>query len=430
MKGKDIIAMSVKEFKRLHVIKKVLDKELTQIKAAVVLELTERQVRRVVRRVRKEGDKGITHKSRGKPSGRRFPEEIKGRVIRLYRDKYPDFGPVFANEKLREVEAIEVSDQTLRNWLIEAGLWQRTRKVKTHRQWRERKEYFGEMVQMDGSHHDWLEGRGPKLVLMGCIDDATNNVYGRFYDYEGTLPAMDSFKRYARRYGLPHGVYLDRHSTYKSTAKPTIEDDLAGRQPQSQFERALDELGVRVIHATSPQAKGRIERSFRTLQDRLVKEMRLAGIKTKDEANEFLKGYLSVHNRRFGVAPAKQGDLHRPIPQGLDLNKVLCIKTKRALRNDFTIAHDKRLYQILDHVNTKGVIVEERMDGRILITYNGMVLRFKEIFARPEKPKKPFTYKPRKRHIPPKDHPWRNYPLPLKNRTFLLWQKQDISKCG
>ncbi len=252
----DIIVMSAEELKRLHVINSVMERQMTQAKAAEILGLSTRQIKRAVRRVRSAGGKGIVHRLRGKPSNRRFPEGLRQKVICLYKKKYPDFGITFANEKLREIDAIEVSGQTLRNWLIEAGLWQKTRKIKKHRQWRERKEYFGEMVQMDGSHHDWLEGRGPWLVLMGYIDDATNNVYGRFYDYEGTLPAMESFKRYARRYGLPQSVYLDRHSTYKSAAKPTIEDDLAGTPPQSQFERALDELGVRVIHATSPQAKG------------------------------------------------------------------------------------------------------------------------------------------------------------------------------
>lgn len=416
----DVIVMSAKELRRLHVIHRVLEKRLRQAKAAEILGVSTRQVKRIVKRVRKDGDRGIIHGGRGKPSNRRLSEGLRRKVMDLYGKKYPDFGITFANEKIREMDGIEISDQTLRNWLIEDGLWQKVRKARKHRQWRERKEYFGEMVQMDGSHHDWLEGRGPELVLMSHIDDATNNVFGRFYDYEGTMPAMDSFRRYVRRYGLPQSVYIDRHTTYKSTGKLTPEEELEGmEEPQSQFERALKELGVHVIHATSPQAKGRIERSFRTLQDRLVKEMRLAGIKTGDEANEFLKGYLPVHNRRFKVAPAKAGDLHRPIPGGLDMNEVLCIKTKRTLRNDFTIAHDKRLYQISERISTKGVIVEERTDGKMLIKHNGRALRFKEVATRPlkEKPSKPF--KIRKKHIPPKDHPWRRYPPYPKKGTFL-----------
>lgn len=416
----DIIVMSARELKRLHVICKVLERRLTRAKAAEILRLSTRQIKRLVKRVRGAGDKGIIHGLRGKRSNRKLPDDLKQKVIDLYKKKYPDFGIIFANEKLREMDAIEISNQTLRNWLIETGLWQKTRKVKTHRQWRERKAYFGEMVQMDGSQHAWLEDRGHKMVLMACIDDATNNIYGRFYDYEGAIPAMDCFKRYIKRYGLPQSLYIDKHTTYKSPRQLTPEEELEGvTEPLSAFGMALKGLGVERIHANSPQAKGRIERLFETLQDRLVKEMRLAGIKTKDEANEFLKWYLPVHNRRFGVAPAKKGDLHRPAPVGIDLNKVLCIRTKRALRNDFTVAHNKRLYQILDMVSAKSAVVEERTDGRTLITHNGRVLRFKEILSRPERPKKPFIYKSRKKYIPSQDHPWRkSSPYPKKG-TFL-----------
>jgi len=285
MLGGDIILMSGEELRRLGVIRRVLEGGMRQAKAAGILGLSERQVRRIVKRVGQEGDRGIIHKSRGRWSNRRLTEGLKERVLGVYREKYPDFGPTFASEKLEEVDGIKLGVQTLRNWLLEAGLWQKRRKGRRHRRWRQRKEYRGEMIQMDGSHHDWLEGRGSELVLMGYIDDATNNVLGRFYDYEGTLPAMDSFQRYVRRYGLPQSVYLDRHTTYKSTAKPTLEDELGGRKAMSQFERALEELGVKVIHANSPQAKGRIERLFGTFQDRLIKEMRLKDIKTKEQAN-------------------------------------------------------------------------------------------------------------------------------------------------
>lgn len=424
MAGKDIISMSQKELKRLHVIRKVLDGELYQVEAAGILSLSSRQVGRLTKRVRVEGDMGLAHKSRGRPSGREFPEEVKDLVIRLYRDKYQGFGPTLAGEKLFERDGIKLNDETLRLWLMKSGDWKKGRKKRTHRQWRERKAHFGEMLQMDGSHHDWLEGRGPELVLMGCIDDATNNVYGRFYDYEGTMPAMDSFKRYARKYGLPQSVYLDRHTTYKSTRELTPEEELKGQaEPLSQFERALKELGVKVIHAMSPQAKGRVERLFKTLQDRLVKEMRLVGIKTKEEANRFLTGYLPRHNKRFGRKPAMDANLHSPLAKGFDMDGVLCVKTQRALRNDFTVAHEGRLYQILDCVNAKRVMVEERLNGSMLITHNNRALRFKEILSRPERPKRPFTYKPRKKHIPPKDHPWRRYPINHKKPDISILAK-------
>src|SRR3989338_8208657 len=281
MAGEDIIMVSQRELKRLHIIQKVLNEKLSQVEASEVLLISSRQIRRLVKEVRKEGDRGIAHKSRGKASNRAIAREIKEKAIGLYREKYKGFGPTLLSEKLLELEGIKISKETLRNWLIETGDWEKVRKSRTHRQWRERKHYFGEMVQMDGSHHDWLEGRGSELVLMAYIDDATNRIYARFYDYEGTIPAMESFKHYILKYGIPMSVYLDRHSTYKSTGKPTIEDELANKMPKSQFERALEELGVRVIHAYSPQAKGRIERLFKTLQDRLVKEMRLKGINTK-----------------------------------------------------------------------------------------------------------------------------------------------------
>ena len=274
MAGKDIIMLSQEELKRLHVVKKILEGVLKQVEAAAILILSDRQVRRVVRKVKTEGDRGIIHGSRGRPSNNRFASEVKDRAIRLYQEKYNDFGPTLFSEKLYEVNGLKISDETLRNWLIQSGDWQKARKRKTHRKWPERKRHYGEMIQMDGSHHNWLEDRCPdELVLMGCIDDATNKIFGRFYEYEGTMPAMDCFKRYPGLYGLPISVYLDRHTTYKSNAKPTIEDDLLDRKPMSQFERAMEELGVRVIHALSPQAKGRIERLFKTLQSLPLKAL-------------------------------------------------------------------------------------------------------------------------------------------------------------
>jgi hypothetical protein len=208
-------------------------------------------------------------------------------------------------EKLLELERIEVSKETVRTWLIDAGQWKKGRKVRTHRQWRERKICFGEMLQLDGSHHDWFEGRRPKCVLMAYIDDATSKVYGRFYEHEGTIPAMDSFKRYIRKYGIPMSLYMDKHTTYTSTAEPSIEDQINGTMPLSEFGRALTELAVKIIHAHSPQAKGRIERLFKTLQDRLLKELTIRGINTIDEANRYLDTYLSAHNKRF--APQSEG---------------------------------------------------------------------------------------------------------------------------
>lgn len=407
MAERDILTMSQKELKRLHVIHKVIEGSLTQVRAAEIILLSERQIRRIVKRIEAEGDKGIQHRSRDKGSNRKAPKKLVERVRHLYQERFRGFGPTLTAEKLSELEGIQVSKESVRTWLMESGQWQKRRKVGTHRHWRERKSCFGEMLQLDGSHHDWFEGRRPKCVLMAYIDDATSRVYGRFYEYEGTIPAMDSFKRYIKKYGIPMSVYMDKHTTYKSTAEPSIEDEINGTTPLSEFGRALTELEVKLIHAHSPQAKGRIERLFKTLQDRLVKEMTLRGINTIEEANRYLDTYLSVYNKRFAVMAKEQDNLHREIPRGLNLDKVLCIRTVRTLRNDFTIAHNGKLYQVESHVRTKEVTVEERVDGKMIITLNGVSLEYRQITERPEKQQQSVA-KPRRSsaHPPSANHPW------------------------
>jgi len=414
MGRRGIIAMSVGEATRLHVVRKVLEKQITQAEAATLVGICLRQFQRVVRRIRAEGDQGICHRARGRTPNNRIPERVKARIIELCRGRYREFGPTLASEKLLEKNRLKVSAETLRTWLLEAGLPYRKRRKRPHRQWRERKACRGAMVQLDGSHHDWFEGRGPACVLMGYVDDATGEVYARFYAYEGTLPAMDSFKRYIRRYGIPQSVYLDRHSTYKATVHhQTIEDQLEDRPSLSHFERSLQELGVTVIHAYSPQAKGRVERLFGTFQDRLVKEMRLEGISTQEEGNALLEAYLPKYNRQFRVAPAQDTDLHRPFRNKRQLDRILSIRTERTLRNDFTIAHNKRLYQIKNNVRVKKVIVEERTDGSMRILHNSQRLRYQEITARPERePRRKEFQKVWERKKPARNHLWRSsYPF-------------------
>jgi len=410
MTGEDMIVARPKELRNLYVIRKVLDKEISQKKASEILFLSSRQIRRIIKRVRVEGDKGVVHRSRERPSNRRISDEIREKVIQLYRSEYGDFGPTLASEKLEERHRVKVNEETLRLWLIESGEWKKRRKRRGHRRWRERKHHFGEMVQMDGSLHDWFEGRGAWCVLMGYIDDATGKVFGRFYEYEGTIPAMDSFKGYVKKHGVPMAVYLDRHTTYKSPAKPSIQDELADQRPLSEFERALKELGVEVIHATSAPAKGRVERLFGTLQDRLVKEMRLRGIRTIREGNAFLKQYLPAYNRRFSVRPQEDSNLHRPLPLGMNLDSVLCIKTERTLRNDFTVAHNSKLYQIEDRTHASRVMIHEQIDGSIRIFYRGQALRFREITTRPLRQVKAPVRVARPEPLPPPpDHPWRGF---------------------
>lgn len=407
----DILTMNQKELQRLHVTRKAIDKCIKQHEAAVLLNLSERQIRRLVQRVRKESDKGIIHRSRGKVSHRAMADPIRKRIVGLCRARYVGFSPTLASEKLFERDKISVSHETLRQWFIAEGIVYQKRTARPHRSWRQRRAHCGEMVQMDGSHHNWFEGRGSPCVLMGYIDDATSRVYARFYGYEGTFPAMDSFKRYALKHGIPASIYLDRHAAYKSKGKATVEEQLQGRGPLSEFERSLEDLGVRVIHAQSAPAKGRIERLFRTCQDRLIKEMRLEGIKDIAGANEFLKVYLSHFNKRFGVEPRERVNLHRPVSAGIDLDKALSLRTERALRNDFTIVHEGRLYQIEDTIRADKVTVEDCLNGKRLITHKGRSLRFREILQRPVKPPQPRTvYK--EPFVIPQAHPWRRFRLP------------------
>lgn len=314
MADKDMITMSRREVKRLHLIHEALEEKITQVEIAGLIGLSERHIRRMIRRIREEGDEGICHRLRGKASNRRIPQKVKDRALKLFKEEYHDFNLAHATEKLAEIHGITINDETLRLWLNEAEIPYKKRKVKKHRERRERKAHFGELIQIDGSHHDWFEGRGAICVFMGYIDDATNTVHGRFYDYEGTMPAMDSMKRYIKRYGIPKSVYLDKHTTYKSWAEPTIEEELNDQKPMSHFEKSLAGLEIEVIHANSPQAKGRVERLFKTLQDRLVREMRLVGIKSVKEANEFLTTYLPKYNRRFKKPAVLDADLHRPAP--------------------------------------------------------------------------------------------------------------------
>lgn len=388
MAGKDIIAMTQEELKRLHIIRKALDKSITQAEAAGIIGIGLRQAQRIVKAVKVEGDRGVIHKARGQLSNRALPNKIKDKALKLYKEKYHDFGPTLGSEKLFEIDKIKINDETLRLWLLQAGISYKKRKKRPHRQWRERKHSFGEMVQMDGSHHDWFEGRGPECVLMGYIDDATGRPFARFYPYEGTLPAMDSFKRYIKKFGVPVSIYLDKHSTYKSTKKQTIEEELNNTEPLSQFSRAATELGVNLIYADSPQAKGRIERLFNTFQNRLIKEMRLRGIKSTEEGNKFLTHYLPAYAKRFAVVPANDTDLHRSMPKDVDFDAVFCVKTIRVLRNDFTVAHNNKLYQVEDNPNAKKVTVEERTNGSIHISYRNTDLKFKEITTRPKKQEK------------------------------------------
>ncbi len=413
MKNEEGILVKTRELRRLKVIEQVIEKRMKQGQAGALLKLSVRQIRRLSESVKKDGIKGLIHKLRGKISNRRHEEKDKEQILNLCRKKYEGFGPTLAQEKLEELDKLHVNRETLRHWMLAEGLWELQRKGRKHREWRERKAFVGEMIQIDGSHHDWLEGRGPRLVLMGYIDDATSDVFAWFYDYEGTMPAMDSFYRYTKRNGLPHSIYLDRLKAYKggTDGKLSVEEELEGKgRSLSEFERALEELGVDVIHAQSPQAKGRIERLFRTFQDRVVKEMRLAGVGSKEAANRFLETYLPKYNQRFSVKAREPGNLHRPSLRDQELRRILSIQEKRVVRNDNTIRHETKLYQLKIGKPLKEVMVQERIDGKLYVVHGSKDIAYREL-QEPPKRKDLLAVKKaipkQKPIIPVMSHPWK-----------------------
>ncbi|MBF0387835.1 MAG: ISNCY family transposase [Candidatus Omnitrophica bacterium] len=414
----DMIMVKAEELKRYQVVGKIFDKNINQQEAASLLGITDRQVRRLVRRVRFEGERGVVHRSRGRKGRRRIAEAVRVRILDLYKERYQGFGPTLASEKLWELDHVRVSDETLRLWLITEGLWTAGRRGKLKdRSWRARKDKFGEMVQMDGSHHAWLEDRGPKLVLMGYIDDATSTFHGNFFEYEGTKPAMGGLRSYAGQYGLPGQVYLDKHSTYKNNNKRCANWTFEDKESLTQFERACRQLGIEVIHANSPQAKGRIERVFRTLQDRLVKEMRLRGIKTLEEANRFLEEYLPKFNAKFAVEARLAGDFHRPVDRSIKIDEILSVQVEHVLRNDRTVLHDRKLYQVLKKTRARRVVVFEYLDGQMAVKHDGSRLPFKAIEQRPVPVpalKPPHKFKRRNWQYRRKNSPWGGRFLPLK----------------
>lgn len=417
--SKEVIALSVKEIERLRIIHKVMDKQIRQVDGARLLDISDRQVRNIIGKIKADGDKGIAHGNRGREALNKISNDLEEKIAAIIEQKYVDFGPTLASEKLLKHEGIKISHEKLRQIMIEGRLWKvRKRRDRHVYQWRERKAYYGEMVQMDGSHHDWLEKRGPRLVLMGYIDDATNRFFGRFYDYEGVYPAMDSLTHYIGMYGLPASLYLDKHSTYKTTRQPDTEELLKGQRAQTQFERAAKELGIKILHAHSPQAKGRIERAFGTLQDRLVKEMRLKGITAKEKANDYLESYLPGFNEQFEKIARKEGNLHKPMPEEVDLREILCIKATRTINDGYIIRWKQRVF-LLDNpslvLRRQKVELREHFDGRVKLKYKDRYLDCHEVFeTKPLKEanvEQPVKDKERKKskYKPSPEHPWNKY---------------------
>lgn len=369
----ETISMSRKERRRLEALSRVQAGELTLVEASVLLGVGYRQMKRSWARYQQEGDSGLVHRSRGRPSNRRPDEAIKQRALALYQEHYHDYGPTLAAECLASEDGLTVAVSTLRRWLTAGGLWQRRRRRSVHRSRRPRRSHRGELLQMDGSFHDWFEGRRGWAVLMVLIDDATGEIFVRFYEKESWATAADVFRRYLERYGVPRGLYVDRHSIYRVDREPTDEELLEQREPETQFGRALRELDVELILARSPQAKGRVERMNGTLQDRLVKALRRAGVSDLDEANRFLETkFLSEFNARFTVAAAKPQDGHRPVSPGMDLALILSIQEPRVVANDWTIRWNNRVMQLpretAQWINRgQAVTVCQQLDGKLRV---------------------------------------------------------------
>jgi len=427
------IRMNTKERRRLEIVSRVKDKFITLKKAAELLDISYRHIRRIFKRYREEGDNGLVHKGRGNASNRRIVEKTRKAVLKLYDDKYEDFGPTLASEHLVSDDGYTVDHETLRRWLIKDGRWQRRRRRKKHRAWRERKEHAGELVQMDGSHHDWFEGRRGKAVLTVMVDDATSKTFARFFEGETTRASMETFQTYVECYGLPQALYVDGDSIYRCDRQPTVDEQLKHTGPLTQFGRAMNTLNVKIIPAYSPQAKGRVERTNGTLQDRLVKEMRLKGIKTIEEANRFLEEiFLPKYNEKFNVIPKKEEDLHRQIPEDVVLDGILCFEESRQVQNDWTVRWMNRFFQLTKRNEVLGLVkqkitVREKLDGMIQLVYKGHTLAFEELPERPEKMtvKVKQLARSRKPWKPAPDHPWRTYrprscPQPLLDSDELV----------
>ena len=411
----ETIKMSTMERKRMALMTRVAEGLLKLREAAEMMRVSYRQARRIRRRYQQDGDAGLVHQGRGRKSNRRRPDNERKRAIALYNKRYAGFGPLLASEHLATDYEIVVDHETLRQWLLVAGVWKSRRRREAHRAARERRPRRGDLVQIDGSEHDWFEGRGPRAVLMVMIDDATNTTLARFYPAEDTAAAYDIFERYVCLYGLPAALYPDRDSIYVCTREASLEEQLTNVGPETQFARAMRELDVELIPAYSPQAKGRVERRHGLFQDRLVKEMRLQGIGTIEAANAYLdKSFLQLVKERYSVEPRDPVNGHRSRPSATTLALVLSWQEARSVAKDWTVCWRTRRFQIDARHAALGlpgrsVVVVERRDGTLVILYGGRLLSFHPAPA-PAKPT-PQTPalqdRPRSHYIPAANHPWR-----------------------
>ena len=415
--------MSMKERRRLAALEQVQAKQLTLRAAAERLGLSERQAKRVYARFKAEGDAGLVHRLRGRAGNRLSDPAVRQRALELYQTHYGDFGPTLAAEYLAAEHELTVKPGTLRRWLVAAGLWRRRRRRPVRRRRRERRRCFGELVQLDGSPHDWFEGRGERCVAMVMVDDATSWTHVHFAEAETTHAAMTIFDEWAREHGAPGRVYPDRHSIYRvNTAAADEVEHRTGKRPRTQFGRAMDELGVGLSCANSPQAKGRVERTNGTLQDRLIKAMRLAGVSDVERANEFVaRQFLPGYNARFARAPADPADAHLRVGEA-QLEAALCTREDRKVGSDQCISWKNRVLQLTPGRRTpplagKRVRVNQKLDGTLEVRYGQATIEHTALAQRPEPaaPEKPSLAERVAEHAPqwkpPADHPWRQESL-------------------
>jgi hypothetical protein len=411
------IKLTVSEQERYEVVSSCIDGDITNKEASVRLGLKVRQIQRIKCAIEKDGKKSAVHKSKGQAPPNVTSDTITKKVVAFFeKKKHQDFGPTFAQEKLADIGAV-MCTEALRLLMIKNDLWKpRPRRgPQIIREWRERKECFGELVQFDGSYHDWLENGGEQCLL-AAIDDATSIIVkAEFEDNEGVHAVFRFWMAYVEVYGRPVAIYLDKFSTYKVNHKNAVDN----KEFITQFKRAMTELDIEVICANSPEAKGRVERLFETLQDRMVKEMRLADVKTRDTASEFVQEtYVSDHNRRFGITAKKSLDVHRPLTDDLRarLTAIFSVQSKRKVNNDYTIQFKNHWFQLEAQQKTAvykrdTVIVEERLDDTIHVRLKSTYLEYRELPERPQKVRIPVAAltarKPNWK--PPADHPWKKF---------------------
>ena len=417
--------MSKRELGRVEVLARVRSKQLLVVDAARLMRVSYRQAKRLWKRYREEGAAGLKHRSAGRPSHRAREEKFRRKVLRLVREKYGGavgerFGPTLAAEHLASEDGLKIAAETLRRWMLAAGLWSRERKRRRHRQRRERKEHFGELVQMDGSFHAWLEERGPEGCLIDMVDDATNTTWAQLGEQETIWAVADALRTWIARYGVPLALYVDWKNLYKRAATP--KEQLRGEEPITQFGRMCAKLGIELIAANSPQAKGRVERTHGTHQDRLVKKLRRKEIRSHEVSNVYLeREYLPEHNRRFARVAAKPEDYHRRAPCAGELERIFRLESERTISEDWVVRYANRYFQLAPQSGPYApaggkVQVCEGRHGSLAIEYHGRALRWQEIAApagpcvsaaQPRTERADEASRPKRKWVPPANHPWR-----------------------